>query len=173
MRRRKFIKTTGYTATAACIGPLLGGNIADEAKIFHPVYPDKQISVEVKDNKVYIETQTLTAVIDKGVLTTLKSKLNGEEFIENPDITNFRALQLLYVNNEVIEVNEEKFGRIETHQISGQRAEIIFHSWDGDGVLSISVDAETGDLLIEPSAYSSRPGCVGMPLEYFRNKKRS
>lgn len=160
MRRRKFIKNAGYTATAACISPLLGGNIADEAKTFLPVYPDKQISVEVKDNKVYVETQTLTAIIDKGVLASLKSKLYGEEFIENPDITNFRALQLLYINNEVIEVNEEKFGSIETHQISGHRAEIIFHSWDGDGVLSISVDVETGDMLIEPSGYSSRPGVL-------------
>jgi hypothetical protein len=59
-----------------------------------------------------------------------------------------------------VEVNEEKFGRIETYQISDQRAEIVFHSWDGDGVLSIYADAEKGDLLIEPSAYSSRPGVL-------------
>lgn len=160
MRRRKFIKTSGYTATVACIAPLLGANIAGESGIFQSDPSVNQVSVEVKDNKVYIETQTLSAVIDKGVLTTLKSKINGEEFIEKPDVTNFRALQLLYVNNEVIEVNDEKFGRIETHQISGQSAEIIFHSWDGDGVLFISADAETGDLLIEPAAYSSRPGVL-------------
>jgi len=124
------------------------------------VSPEKNVSLIVKDNKVYIETHTLTAVIEKGVLTSLKSKINGEEFIEKPDLNNFRALQILYCNNEIIQVNEEKFGSIETHQISEQRAEVVFHSWDGDGVLFVSADAETGDLLIEPSAYSSRPGLL-------------
>jgi hypothetical protein len=92
------------------------------------------------------------------VLTSLKSKINVEEFILNPDLSNFRALQILYSNNEIINVNEEKFGRTEARQISDRSAEIVFHSWDGDGVISISADAGTGDLLIEPSAYSSRPG---------------
>ena len=161
MKRRKFLQTAGYTAAVACIPPQLSGNQSDvlEASV-QPVSLEKQVSVVVKDNKVYIETQTLSAVIEKGVLTSLKSKINGEEFIEKPDINNFRALQLLYIKNEIVQVNEEKFGTIETYQISDQRAEIIFHSWDGDGVLSISADAETGDLLIEPSAYSSRPGVL-------------
>ena len=161
MKRRKFLQTAGYTAAVACIPPQLSGNQSNVPETsVQPVSPEKQVSVVVKDNKVYIETQTLSAVIEKGVLTSFKSKINGEEFIEKPDTDNFRALQLLYVKNEIVEVNEEKFGRIETYQISDQRAEILFHSWDGDGVLLISADAETGDLLIEPSAYSSRPGVL-------------
>jgi len=35
--------------------------------------------------------------------------------------------------------------------------EIIFHGWNGDGIITISADDATGDLIIEPSAYSSRP----------------
>jgi hypothetical protein len=161
MKRRKFLQTAGYTAAVACIPPQLSGNQSNVLKTsVQPVSLEKQVSVVVKDNKVYIETQTLSAVIEKGVITSFKSKINGEEFIEKPDTNNFRALQLLYIKNEIVEVNEEKFGRIETYQISDQRAEIVFHSWDGDGVLSIYADAETGDLLIEPSAYSSRPGVL-------------
>ena len=114
----------------------------------------------VKENTVFIETPTLSASVEKGIITSLKSRINGEEFIEKPDINNFRALQLLYIRNEVIQINEEKFGRTETFQISDNKAEIRFHSWDGDGVLAISADPETGDLLIEPSAYSSRPGVL-------------
>ena len=159
MKRRKFIKAVGCTAAAACMTPQLSGKQTNaRAASVQSVSPEKNASVVVKDNKVYIETRTLTAVIEKGVLTSLKSKINGEEFIEKPDVKNFRALQILYCNNEIIEVNEEKFGSIEAHQISGQKAEVVFHSWDGDGVLFVSADAETGDLLIEPSAYSSRPG---------------
>ena len=161
MERRKFIKKAGYTAAAAYLAPQLSGSQSNvQSLLMQTDMPGKQASVEVKDNKVYIETHTLTAVIEKGVLISFKSKINGEEFIEKPDIINFRALQLLYIKKEIIQVNEEKFGSVVTRQISGQKAEIVFHSWDGDGVLFISADQETGDLLIEPSAYSSRPGVL-------------
>ena len=161
MQRRKFLKTAGYTATAAIVAPQLTAtptNIAQPG--IQNMLQEKHATVSVKDNKVYIETHTLSAVIEKGVLTSLKCKIFGEEFIDKPDISTFRALQLLYSNNQIINVNEEKFGSTESRQISGQKAEVIFHSWDGDGVLFISADIETGDLLIEPAAYSSRPGVL-------------
>jgi hypothetical protein len=161
MKRRKFLETAGYSAVATIMVPQLRGNQTGvQAANVLSVSQDNQASVTVKDSKVYIETQTLTAVMEKGVLTSLKARYNSEEFIKNPDVNNFRALQIMYRNNEIVNINEEKFGSIETHQLSSQRAEVVFHSWDGDGVLSISVDAETGDLLIEPSAYSSRPGIL-------------
>lgn len=62
--------------------------------------------------------------------------------------------------SEIVQVNEEKSGSVITRQVSNQKAEIIFNCWEGDGILSISADAETGDLLIEPSAYTSRPGVL-------------
>ncbi len=42
--------------------------------------------------------------------------------------------------------------------INDHQAEIRFHSWNGDGILSVSEDQETGALLMEPSGYASRPG---------------
>lgn len=160
MRRRKFLKTAGYTALAACVPSQLDAKGVYLQASGLKAVSDKPVQVSVKDNRVYVETQTLNAVIEKGILTSLKSNLTGEEFIDKPDITNYRALQLLYIRNETVEINEEKFGSIETHPISGQKAEIVFHGWDGDGVIFISADQETGDLLIEPSAYSSRPGVL-------------
>jgi hypothetical protein len=158
MKRRNFLKTAGFNA-AAYITPALARKQSSVTEAdMQTVLPEKQASVVVQDDKVYIETYTCNAVIEKGVLLSLRSKISGEEFIEQPDVNCFRGLQILYSNNELINVNEEKFGSIITRQISDRSAEILFHSWDGDGVLFISADAETGALLIEPSAYSSRPG---------------
>jgi hypothetical protein len=159
MKRRIFLQTAGYTASAAIIASrvTLGNQNSYPADVKSGSL-QKRSSVTVKDDKVLIETQSLSAIIQKGVLISLKSKMSGEEFIAKPDTNQFRALQLLYGDNEIIQINEEKFGRTESRQISEQRAEVVFQSWDGDGVLFISVDEETGDLLIEPSAYSSRPG---------------
>jgi len=159
MKRRKFLQTAGYTASAAILSQQLISRKTDTGAVkLKSGSTEKKASVIVKDNKVYVETHSLTAVIEKGILTSLKSGMNGEEFIEKPDTDKFRALQLLYYNNEIVQVNEEKFGSIESYQVSDQKAEIVFHSWDGDGVIFISADADTGDLLIAPSAYSSRPG---------------
>lgn len=161
MERRNFLKKAGITAASAYLtSQLRGSENNSDSLIISGGVSNRQASVEVIDNKVYVETYTLSAVIEKGILTSLKSKTTSEEFIEKPDINTFRALQLLYIKNEIVQINEEKSGSIITRQISDQKAEIIFNCWEGDGVLSISVDAVTGDLLIEPSAYTSRPGVL-------------
>jgi mannose-1-phosphate guanylyltransferase/mannose-6-phosphate isomerase len=87
MKRRKFLQTAGYTAAVACVSPQLSGNQSNVLETsMQPVSLEKQVSVVVKDNNVYIETQTLSAVIERGIITSFKSKTNGEEFIEKPDI---------------------------------------------------------------------------------------
>ena len=110
------------------------------------------------DGVILAETPTLTARIEKGLLVSLKSKASSDEYIAGFDRGNADALQLVYSRGETVDVGEQKFGKVETRPISDLRAEVIFQNWDGDGVLSISIDPASGDLLFEPSAYSSRPG---------------
>lgn len=161
MERRNFIKTAGYSAAATVISPKLEDSAIPKNNYGYSTQAaEYKNSVKVTDNKIVIDTFSLSATIEKGIITSLKDKASGEEFIEKPDTTTYRALQLLYRNNELSNINEEKFGSTEIHQISDKKAEIVFHSWDGDGVLTVSVDDLTGDLLIEPSACTSRPGVL-------------
>lgn len=114
--------------------------------------------VKVKDNQIFVETATLEAKIEKGYLVYLKSKITGEEFINVHAPYCVPALELVYNNNEAFGIGEMKFGCTEVFQLSDRLAEIRFSNWDGDGVITVSEDPETHDLLIKPSAYSSRPG---------------
>jgi len=114
--------------------------------------------VRVDNNRVQVETHTLTAALERGLIVSLKNKKTGEELIGSFDRVRAPALQLLYRGGEVVDVGESKFGSAACRQISSDRAEFVFHGWDGDGVIAVSADAETGDLVLEPSAYSSRPG---------------
>ena len=114
--------------------------------------------MRVEEHKIIIDTHTQSAVIEKGFLTSLKSKKTGEEFIKDVAVEKGAALQLLYRDDETVSIDESKFGQTITRQIAPLRAEIVFHSWDGDGVILVSVGPESGDILIEPAAYSSRPG---------------
>lgn len=157
MNRRNLLKASTGVAAVAQVAAAAESTASPTARTVSSSPPGKA-SIRVENNKVFIETSTQTAVIDKGFIVSLKSKATGEEFIQKPNADLFAALELLYPANETVGIDEKKFGVIQARQLSPQRAEIVFHSWDGDGVLAISVDPETGDLLVEPSAYSSRPG---------------
>ncbi|MCC7499783.1 MAG: hypothetical protein IT160_19540 [Bryobacterales bacterium] len=110
------------------------------------------------DGVIHAETATLTARIEKGFLTSLRSKASGEEFITGFDTTRQGALHLIYARGEAVDATAQNFGKVETRKISDQRAEVTFENWNVDGVITVSADPATGDLVMEPAAYSSRPG---------------
>jgi hypothetical protein len=113
--------------------------------------------IDVRDGRLHVETETLTAVIDKGFVTSLKNRATGEDLLV-PRQPSGAALRLLYRGSETVGIDESRYGSIECRKLSGRRAEIIFHNWDADGLIAVTVDPESGDLVLEPSAYSSRPG---------------
>ena len=114
------------------------------------------VSVRVDGLRVLVETATLAAVLDRGRLVSLRSRRTGEELlaggVEEP------ALALVYRAAERVPVEAGPFGQVAVRSLSATRAEIVVAGWDGDGVIAVSADPETGDLVVEPGAFSSRPG---------------
>ncbi len=152
LSRRTFMKTAAASVPGAGIAAGMG--IARS----RPSSPAGPAKLSVQNGRVSVETGTLSAVVEKGFIRSLKSKITGDEFVEAFDVNQSPALQLVYRGDETAALDESKFGSISCRQVSDTRAEFLFHSWDGDGLLSIGVDPASGDLLLEPSAYSSRPG---------------
>ncbi len=62
---------------------------------------------------------------------------------ENKSVIPDPGNQVRSADKHVSVVVRENLVLIETLQISDNKAEVRFHSWDGDGVLSISADPET------------------------------
>ena len=160
--RRMFLKGVAGVATAGTAHEILPAAQPVAAGYQQPVAAAAgtagNTTIEIRDGRLHIETRTLKAVIDKGTVSSLKSKSTGEEFIKGASADGPAALQLLYRGGETVAIDEKKYGSIQSRKISDRRAEVIFHSWDGDGVLAVSADPETGDLILEPSAYATRPG---------------
>jgi hypothetical protein len=159
MNRRDFLKAAG--------GSVALSQTVSVSAVLSPVEASagrtsqsREASIQLRDGILYIDTPTQTAVMEKGVLTSLKSKRTGEVFIQGVDVASCPALQLIYRDGQTVPVDESKFGTTETRALSDHRAEVIFHSWDADGVLNVSVEPETGDILVEPAAYSSRSGVL-------------
>jgi|WetSurMetagenome_2_1015567.scaffolds.fasta_scaffold01413_2 hypothetical protein len=161
MERRNFIKTTAGAAILSPIAPIaqhspaligINGDANGTEKTTSSIY--------IRDNQLFVDTFTQTATFTNGFLTSLKNKQTGEEYIQKIDLSDYSALQLVYSRSETVDFNQKRYGQTSLRQNSDQYAEILFHSWDGDGVLTVSADNVTGDLIVEQSAYSSRPGLL-------------
>ena len=113
--------------------------------------------VKVEGNYVYIDTRTLKATFDTGVLISLVRKSDGRAFIQ-AGTEGYSPLRLIYTGQESAPLGGEPGDCIINLPINDHQAEIRFHSWNGDGILNVSEDQETGALLVEPSGYASRPG---------------
>lgn len=160
MERRNFIKTTGGILTLAPLAALKQEKAGSKPVKSIAKAENYRSSVSVRDNKIYVDTATLSATLSNGFLISLKNKKSGEEYIREFNSGDYSPLQLVYPDNEIVEFNEKNFTKIRLHQVSDQCAEIFIQCWHGDGVVSVYADDPTGDLVIEPSAYSSRPGVL-------------
>jgi hypothetical protein len=117
--------------------------------------------ITVEGSEVRVQTSTLSAVIDRGWLTSLVRKATGEQFIAPFDAAQESAVQLVYRGGETVGLDGVRAADgIRARRICDARAEIVFHSWDGDGVLEVAEDAATGDLVLTPSAHAGRPGVL-------------
>lgn len=115
--------------------------------------------IEVHGDSVVIQTKTLYAIFQKGLITTLRSNA-GESFIEISDgeVDKVAPLELLYASGPHAELGRGPRGQIECRSLSDTCAEIRFSGWHADGVITLTEDEATGDLIVDPAAFSARPG---------------
>ena len=115
--------------------------------------------IKISDNRIIIETKTVIAEMIDGRLVNLKSRKSGRTYIEDPDYMTRMPLQLVYSGNTRVELDPNCLNSsMEYLQYGDHRVDICLDTWNGSGILSVSEDLETGDVIFEPSAFSSMPG---------------
>ncbi len=113
--------------------------------------------LRLEGNRLHVETHTLTAILDRGVLVSLIRKSDGRQLIK-ADADTTIPLQLIYSGREIVPLGGEPGDQVRCFPVNDHHAEFRVESWNGDAVLSVAEDSETGDLILEPSGYASRPG---------------
>jgi len=113
--------------------------------------------VKIDGQVVRAETKTLTAVFERGVLTSLVRKSDAKEVVHSSAKDKI-AVYLIYPFAEAVPLGKETTDSFIPHRINDHRVEVRIQAYDGDGILTISDDPETGDVIVEPNAYTSRPG---------------
>ena len=116
--------------------------------------------IRLKDQTLLVETRTLSAEITRGFLTSLRARDGGAPCLQPFDTSAGSALQLIYASGEAVGFEASKPVDVVSRLRSDHQAEVRFHGWDADGLVHIRECPENGALLMEPSAYSSRPGVL-------------
>ena len=114
--------------------------------------------LNICNNTVTADTKTLKAVITDGLITELTSKANNKRYIDIPDISKYSGLSIVYPNNRTVDLSNSSQSEVKCLKINDYCAEFRVHSWHGDGIILVREDIETGDLLVEPSAFSGQKG---------------
>jgi len=111
----------------------------------------------IEGNTLRVETRSLSATFERGALTTLIDKASGRRLIHTT-AEGKAALELIYAGQERAPLGTEAGDLITLVPLGDRRADFRVSSWNGDGVISVSEDVETGDLVVEPSGFAARPG---------------
>lgn len=113
--------------------------------------------ITIESNRIHAVTRTLAASFERGALIELKRLADGRVLLQAA-AEGQAPLQLIYPGQETVPLCGAPGDRVTCLPISERCAEVRFEAWNGDGVLSISEDSETGDLVVESSGSTSRPG---------------
>lgn len=131
--------------------------------MFEDIEQRGKVMIKVDGNIITVTTKSQTAVFSSGVLVSLSDK-TGRKYIENDG--SGEALYIVYRSNEQIPLKNTGHGTVTARKISETEAEYFLEAWDGDGVIDISEDRETGDIVIEPEVTSARSGIIAARLPF-------
>ena len=121
--------------------------------------------VTVDGRKVVVDTKTLRACIENGFLTSLRSKLDGEEYLSHSDVGR-SALQLV-TRSATGRCGRQSRRLIRSPALQPCRGAPV-QRLGRTGVLHLE-DLETGDLIVEPLCLLLPFGRPELPLAHARS----
>lgn len=113
--------------------------------------------IHVTNQRIVVETRTLIATWERGTLVSLSRKSDGKTLLST-SANAVAPMTLLYSGSESVPLGMEPEDTLLCRRHNDHCAEIRVHGWYGDGVIRLSEDETTGDMIVEPSGYASRPG---------------
>ena len=119
--------------------------------------PAPAVSVIIDEGRILVETATLSAVFERATLVSLVRKSDKRELIHTSG-NDASSVYLIYANAEAVPFGNRETDRFTPYRINSHKAEFRIEGYDGDGVMTISADQATNDLIVEIGMATSRPG---------------
>lgn len=90
--------------------------------------------ITVERKRIIVETRTLRAVIERGVVTEIRGKPDGKCCLRPDRGAADVPLELIYIGPEAVSLGGNPGDRVTNLRINDTRAELRVEAWNGDGV---------------------------------------
>jgi hypothetical protein len=96
-------------------------------------------------------------------VVSLRDAVSGEEFLDRDLGETVPGFDLLHQNGKLSPLGVHPLAsKVHYYLLTDQIAEIVLNDWECDLSIRLSVDASTGDILFEPSAWTMQGGVAGI-----------
>jgi len=112
-----------------------------------------------------IESPTTKIEIVEGRLISIRSAVTGEEYLDQGLQTGVPAFDLYHQVGKASSVGVHPLASKFHYKILTDRiAEMVLDDWECDVSVRISIDDATGDIVLEPSAWTMQGGVAGLGM---------
>ena len=119
--------------------------------------------IKITEKGLVAESQTTRVEFEGIRLVSVQDPATGEEFCSRDRPEDLAGFELLLQNGKNIPLGLHPLAsQVHTRLLTSEIAEILLNDWECDLSIRIRVDEETGDILVEPSAWSMQGGLAGL-----------
>ncbi len=112
-----------------------------------------------------IESPTTIVEISEGRLVSIRNAVTGEEFLDPGLGEGVPAFDLYHQTGKVSPLGVHPLASKFHYTVLTDRvAEMVLNDWECDVSVRISIDEESGDIVLEPSAWTMQGGIAGIGM---------
>jgi hypothetical protein len=121
--------------------------------------------IRTTETGLIIESPTTTVEFVGSRLTAIRDSVTGEAFLDLSLAEGVPGFDLFRQNGSSAALGQHPLAsEVHFHILNERIAEIILNDWECDVSVRVSVDEATGDILLEPSAWTMQGGVYGIGL---------
>ncbi len=98
-------------------------------------------------------------------IVSIQDVRTGEEFLDRASADSLPGFELFHQNGKASALGVHPLAsKVAYHLLNDNLAEVILNDWECDLSIRLSIDEATGDILLEPSAWTMQKGIAGIGM---------
>ncbi|NLG51815.1 MAG: hypothetical protein GX552_17055 [Chloroflexi bacterium] len=121
--------------------------------------------IRLTEKGLLIESATTRIEFEGIRIVSIQDAVTGEEFLDRGLAPEVPGMELLHQTGKISPLGVHPLAsQVHYTLLTDQIAEIVLNDWECDVSVRVRVDEETGDILLEPSAWTMQSGIAGVGL---------
>jgi hypothetical protein len=119
--------------------------------------------IQLTEKGLIAESNTTRVTFEGAKLVSIENVRTGEAFLDRDLAQEAPAFDLYHQTGKVSPLGSHPLAsEVHYHVLTNRIAEIVLNDWECDVSLRVTIDEATGDILIEPSAWTMQGGVAGI-----------